>query len=137
MFWQPRVLLPLRPLGDLAILGLLILLSGCYHVRVTAPDPNPATEYEQRTTHGLFWGLVQRDTRAINCQSNALDEVEVTTNLGYLVLSVATLGIWVPMRVRWKCAKDPLQEGDPLGARMRLEQSRAGPHGASARRAIE
>ncbi len=97
------------------ILAALLWSPGCYHFRVTAPQPNPATEYEQRTVHVLFWGLLQQDTRAVDCQRNALDEVTATTNLGYLLISVATAGIWVPMQVRWKCAKDPVQEGDPIG----------------------
>jgi hypothetical protein len=97
---------------------LLIVLfgsQGCYHFRVTAPQPNPATEYEQRTVHVLFWGLLQQDTPASDCASNALDEVVTTTNLGYLLISVATVGIWVPMQVKWRCAKESLQEGEPIG----------------------
>lgn len=85
---------------------------GCYHFRVTAPQPDPATEYEQRTVHALFWGLLQTDTRAVDCESNALDEVRVTTNFGYALVSVATLGIWVPMDVEWRCAKEPSGEGE-------------------------
>ncbi len=97
----------------LVILLLLPFLSGCYHYRVTAPDPDPATEYESRVAHSLFWGLVQsKDISADDCLSNALDEVHMTTNLGYSVISVATLGIWMPMNVQWRCAKEPLQEGE-------------------------
>lgn len=97
----------------LVILLILPFLSGCYHYRVTAPDPDPATEYESRVAHSLFWGLVQsRDISADDCLSNALDEVHMTTNLGYSVISVATLGIWMPMNVQWRCAKEPLQEGE-------------------------
>jgi len=97
------------------LLIILFVSQGCYHYRVTVPQPNPATEYEQRTAHVLFWGLLQQDTPASDCVSNALDEVVATTNLGYLVISVATLGIWVPMQVKWRCGKEPLQEGDPIG----------------------
>lgn len=89
------------------------LINGCYHYRVVAPDPEPATDYESRVAHSLFWGLLQsKDISADDCQSNALDEVRMTTNLGYSVISVATLGIWMPMNVQWKCAKEPLQEGE-------------------------
>ncbi len=89
------------------------LINGCYHYRVVAPDPEPATDYESRVAHSLFWGLLQsKDISADDCLSNALDEVRMTTNLGYSVISVATLGIWMPMNVQWKCAKEPLQEGE-------------------------
>jgi hypothetical protein len=95
------------------ILLLLPLLSGCYHYRVVAPDPEPATEYENRVVHSLFWGLLQaKDISAVDCLSNAIDEVRVTTNLGYSVISVATVGVWTPMNLQWRCAKEPIQEGE-------------------------
>lgn len=97
----------------LLIILILFFLNGCYHYRVIAPDPDPATDYESRVAHSLFWGLLQaRDISADDCLSNALDEVRVTANLGYSVISVATLGIWMPMNVQWRCAKEPLQEGE-------------------------
>ncbi|GEM_PF-2082231 len=97
----------------LLFLIILPLSTGCYHYRVIAPDPEPATEYEKRTVHSLFWGVMQaRDISADDCLSNALDEVRVTTNLGYSIVSVATLGIWMPMDMRWRCAKEPLIDGE-------------------------
>lgn len=92
---------------------LTLLFNGCYHYRVVAPDPEPATDYQSRVAHSLFWGLVQsKDISADDCLSNAMDEVRVTTNLGYSAISVATLGIWTPMNIQWRCAKEPLQEGE-------------------------
>ncbi len=89
--------------------AVAVALAGCYHYRVTVPQPNPATDIESRTVHSLFWGLVQEDTTARNCAPGqslgALDEVRVTTNLGYAVLTVVTLGIWSPHDVAWRCAK--------------------------------
>jgi hypothetical protein len=97
----------------LLFLIILPLAAGCYHYRVIAPDPEPATEYEKRTVHSLFWGLMQaRDISADDCLSNTLDEVRVTTNLGYSIVSVTTLGIWMPMDMRWRCAKEPLIDGE-------------------------
>jgi len=97
----------------LVLLLLIPLTNGCYHYRVVAPDPEPATEYENRIVHSLFWGLVQsKDISADDCLSNALDEVRITTNIGYSAISIATLGIWMPMNVQWRCAKEPLQEGE-------------------------
>lgn len=96
------------------ILGVLVLVlgsQGCYHYRVTPPDPDPATDYERRTVHAFAWGLVQEDVRAVDCVSNALDEVRVTTNFGYLAASVVTLGVWVPLQVEWRCAKKPPPDG--------------------------
>ena len=92
--------------------GLLPVYAGCYHYRVVVPEPEPATDYERRTVHSLFWGLLQEDVGAIDCVSNAMDEVRVTTNLGYLVVSVVTVGIWVPLDVEWRCAKIPAPDGE-------------------------
>lgn len=85
---------------------------GCYHSRVLPPQPNPATEYEKRTVHALAWGLVQQNTFAEDCRSNALDEVRISSNLGYSILTVVTLGFWMPLEVEWRCAKNPVDEGE-------------------------
>jgi hypothetical protein len=90
-----------------AVLLPLVWTQGCYHYRVIVPQPTPATEYEKKTSHALFWGLVQDETITNNCVSNTLDEVRVTTNMGYVLVSVLTLGIWVPLEVEWRCAKAP------------------------------
>ncbi len=92
------------------LLGALGWGQGCYHYRVVVPQPNPATEYEHRTMHAFLWGLVQQDMPADDCLANTLDEVRVTTNLGYALISVVTLGIWVPLDVEWRCARPPVQD---------------------------
>ena len=94
------------------VLVCLPALVGCYHYRVVSPTPEPATDYESRTVHAFLWGLVQEDVAAADCVSDAMDEVRVSTNMGYLLVSVASLGVWVPLEVEWRCAKAPLQEGE-------------------------
>lgn len=95
-----------------ALIAALVLAmswsSGCYHYRLTPPEPLPASPSQQRTVHAFFWGLLQPTVSAGNCQiSNALDEVTMTTNFGYAFATVLTLGIWAPMDVEWRCAKKP------------------------------
>lgn len=111
---QHNKIQPLRRFFFLVlIVCFLSLQTGCYHYHVTAPKPDPATDYEHRTVHSYFWGLIQSDNvRAEDCLSNALDEVHITTNFGYSVLSVATLGIWMPLDVGWRCAKEPSPNGE-------------------------
>jgi len=89
------------------LIPFLFFNNGCYRYRVMAPDFDPATEYESQTMHSLFWGLAQtKALRPPNCAAgNGLDEVRVTTNFGYALITVATLGIWCPMKVEWRCAK--------------------------------
>ena len=96
------------------VLAIVLLSSpACYHYRVQAPQPNPATEAQKDTRWSFFWGLVQdKEWRADLCQpSNALDEVKVSTNLGYAFLTVITLGIVTPMNLEYRCAKQPSENG--------------------------
>ncbi len=49
----------------LVLLIIISLTTGCYHYRVIAREPDPATECEKRTVHSLLWGLMQaRDISA-------------------------------------------------------------------------
>ena len=93
----------------------LVLLHGCYHVRVNTAAYDPSTTYQSETVHTLFWGLVQEDVIASNCDSlkiKGLDEVRVTTNFGYSLITVLTLGIWCPTEIEWKCSKPCQREGE-------------------------
>lgn len=92
----------------------LVLSAGCYHYRVTVPDPTPATEPQRKTVHSLAWGLLNkpRNVSAITCEpSNALDEVRVSTHFGFILLTSLTLGFWSPLQVEWRCAKLQEEEG--------------------------
>ena len=99
----------------LAVASVFILLQGCYSYHVSTSHFDPSTHYNKKFVSSFFWGLVQQNVVASNCDSlqvNSLDEVHVKTNLGYAVLTVLTLGIWCPMTVEWKCAKPCPREGD-------------------------
>jgi hypothetical protein len=98
--------------------------AGCYryHVyQVGGPEGRelgnqPGTEWEHRTLHALFWGTLRQDLPVENCrlgdgQLLNIEEVKVETNLAFLLASVATAGVWVPMRVGWRCAKPPVPTG--------------------------
>ena len=98
---------------------LLLLSAGCYHYRVAAPAFDPATEPQRAVVHSLAWGLVNKPvtTLARNCaNSNALDQVRVSSNLGYTLVTVLTLGFWAPVEVEWQCAKRREEPGDIGGA---------------------
>lgn len=88
------------------MLVLLATVSGCYHYRVMPASSAPADDGHSTTQHAFFWGLMQSRAEEPNCQGNGVSEVVATTNLGYSLLTVATLGIWTPMQLEWKCAKD-------------------------------
>jgi len=98
------------------LLGICFtFFQGCYHVRVNTAAYDPSTTYQSETVHTLFWGLVQEDVIASNCDSlkvKGLDEVRVTTNFGYSLITVLTLGIWCPTQIEWKCSKPCQREGE-------------------------
>ena len=99
--------------ANIALALMLSLNQGCYHYRVSSANFDPSTSYTKKTVHSYLWGSVQKRTNGIdvvaaNCDSlkiNKLDEVRVTTNFGYAVITVVTLGIWCPVQIEWKCAK--------------------------------
>ena len=101
-----------------AALLCLGLSSACAHYRVQAPGAAgaSATEARSETLWSLGWGLVQERPRVDNCQDQALAEVTQSTNLGFALISVLTLGLAMPQQVEWRCAKAQPTPGD-LGVR--------------------
>lgn len=101
----------------LAAVLCLTLSSACAHYRVQAPGHAgaPATEPEGELVWALAWGIFQEVPRVDNCQGQALAEVTQSTNLGFALISVVTLGIAMPQRVEWRCAKAQPAPGE-LGA---------------------
>jgi Bor protein len=87
---------------------LLASVQGCYHYRVTAAGPagaNPSTFPQSATLHAVLWGLVQDQTLEHVCAPDeALARVRTTSNFGYTLLTVVTLGIWAPVQVEYVCA---------------------------------
>ena len=90
----------------LPILVSAVALAGCAKHHLTVAQPNPAGEYHTRTFHAYLWGAIETEKVATECPSNALDEVQVHSSFGHSLAAVATLGIWMPARVDWKCRKD-------------------------------
>ncbi|GHN01059.1 hypothetical protein WSM22_25480 [Cytophagales bacterium WSM2-2] len=118
-----RIYLWLASVRLRAIMPMLALIltinQGCYHYRISSANFDPSTSYEKKTIHSFFWGLAAKRNNGIdlvtdNCDKmniNQLDEIRVTTNLGYSLINIATLGIWNPIQIQWKCAKPREREG--------------------------
>jgi hypothetical protein len=107
-----------RKLGIAFVFLGVIAICGCYHVRVIVPQPDPGTEYnKKKTVQNLAWGMLPKKTRDIpakNClNSTGLDEVRVSSNLGYSFLTVGTLGFWSPAQIEWRCTK-PFEPPDDV-----------------------
>ena len=111
----------LASLGRLRALAVAAALSmpGCASYQVTVPDSDPIQlegqeePYVQRTMHGYFWGLVlDPQVLAADCQGQGINDVVIDRSLGHDLAGVFTLGIWMPMDVRFRCKAPPTRGGD-------------------------
>ncbi len=112
----------------LALVALQLATGACYRTHLLAPEPDPVVTACRRTVHTLAWGLLTRDTRSTHCeagapdavatvceQSNAIDQVRVSSNFGFALLTVVTLGFWSPVQLEWHCAK-PVEPPGEIGS---------------------
>jgi Bor protein len=86
----------------------IVTIQGCYHYRILNTNNDPATEYRDTVMWSYAWGLVNKpqNFHVPNCpETTALDEVVFSKNFGQSFLTVITLGIVSPVRVKWKCHK--------------------------------
>lgn len=70
----------------------------------------PGTEWESRPSNTFFWGAVRQDVRIENCMLGDgsrlnIEEIKVEKNLGRIVATIVTLGIWEPVKISWRCAR--------------------------------
>lgn len=94
-------------------------IQGCTTTRVVSKyncntiANNPVNK---KTTWSFFWGLVQPVDINPQCDPifNHLNKVETKTNLGFAMITTATLGIVMPQRVTWCCAPPEIAT-DTLG----------------------
>lgn len=100
-------------LRHLALVAVLTVAAACYQYRVAAPGPvSPGvTEPKGEVLWSFIWGLVQEYPRVDNCQGQGMAEVKASTNLGFVLLTVVTLGLASPMQVEWRCAPPTPPEG--------------------------
>jgi hypothetical protein len=112
----------------LTMVALQLMTAGCYRYHLLAPEPDPIVTACQRTVHALAWGLITHDTRTTHCegavpdsvasacrQGNAIDQVRVSSNFGFTLLTIVTLGFWSPVELKWHCAK-PVEGPGEIGA---------------------
>ncbi len=62
------------------------------------------------TANSYFWGLLKKpkDIYTPLCDSlqvNGMSDVTISSNFGYSLITVVTLGIWSPIKVQYKCGK--------------------------------
>ena len=84
------------------------LLSACTSHRLVVPHPNPTGEPIPVSSNG-FAGTQHRIVA--ECPTNVIDEVRVKQNLFQAIGTVLTLGLWMPAKIEYRCAKLPSEEG--------------------------
>jgi Bor protein len=109
----------LRRLRVLALAAGLLAMPGCASYQVTVPDSDPIQlegqegSYVEKTMNAYFWGLVlDPQVLAAECQGQGINDVVIDRTLGHDVASVFTLGIWMPMDVRFRCKAPPTRGSD-------------------------
>jgi Bor protein len=112
---------------SIPVLALVLANTGCYTFHAyqiggtggREGGNQPGTEWKHKTVHALAWGLIRQDIPVDSCQMVngsrfGIEEVKMDTNLGYEIVSILTLGFWVPLDVSWRCAKPPVSTGAPV-----------------------
>lgn len=102
--------------ANLVAFSLYLLLAGyglplqsCSKYTVTTSGRDPADiQFKRRVAASYFWGIINKPQSIADtaCGSAGLSEVKFTTNVGYSLLHIVTLGIVNLVRVEWKCQKE-------------------------------
>jgi hypothetical protein len=88
-----------------AMLGVLVVLGGCYHATVTTGAPPSDEVIRKGFASGWVFGLVPPSTveTASQCASGV---AQVETQLSFVnqLVGMLTLGIYTPMEIKVTCA---------------------------------
>lgn len=94
-----------------ALLAVALLTSGCVTHQLIVSNPNPTDDRPAAiSSNGFGLGAVQRRNVA-ECDTNLIDEVRVRQTLAQALATVLTLGLWMPTRIEYRCAKVPSTTG--------------------------
>jgi Bor protein len=93
-----------------ATLVFALLLTGCAQHRLVVPQPNPTGAPIIINSDAYAFGTVQRRT-VVKCDTNIIDEVRVHQNIGQALVTVLTLGIYMPTTIEYVCGNIPNAEG--------------------------
>ena len=94
-----------------ALLAVALLVSGCVTHQLIVANPNPTDDRPAAiSSNGFGFGAVQRRNVA-ECDTNLIDEVRVRQTFAQALATVLTLGLWMPTRIEYRCAKVPSTTG--------------------------
>ena len=108
-----------RNLRGGTIVGVLLLFaaaSGCatYPLQIASPDPLDDRDVRGEVVDAWFWGLYRSPhTLVAEDQGHGISDVEVKTNYGYALVTVISLGIYMPVEIRYRVKAPTGDFGDP------------------------
>lgn len=96
------------------LVGSLLILSftGCMNMRVVAQYDSDNPVPHSVTKWNYCWGLVQPNDVKTDELCESICEVNARNNIGFILISAATVGIVVPMKVEYKCCPHIPEPGD-------------------------
>lgn len=84
----------------------LVFVQGCAQYRLDMKDSDPAEKpYKSRMMHAFAWGLLYKPQQVTTgCDTETgINDVIVKSNYLYHLVSVLTVGIWMPIEVEYRC----------------------------------
>lgn len=115
---------PVQLLRVVVVLAAILGTCGChaFHVyqiggtREREQGNQPSTEWKQKRLNSFLWGSIRQDFAVDDCKTGdgtrlGIEEVKIQTGFRYVLASSLTLGLWVPIKVAYRCAKPPVKGG--------------------------
>ena len=70
----------------------------------------PMTEWQCRTLNSFLWGLIRQDLCITDCclgdgTRTGIEELKLEWTRLQRLAAFATLGLWTPVSISWRCAK--------------------------------
>lgn len=91
-----------------------VLVTGCANYQTRVADGKPLNDqvYEGGTMHALLWGAYVKPEimSAEDCKRGMYDVV-AENNFLYSLATVVTIGIWMPLDVKYRCMAPGVQGG--------------------------
>lgn len=84
----------------------ILLVEGCFAYRVPAPY-RPSAVDGGEVVWAFAWGLAVEQPSLGRCADLPLTYVTARSNIGFTLLTVATLGLVAPIKLEWGCKPEP------------------------------
>jgi hypothetical protein len=93
---------------------MIVSISGCATMTIEGDgQKTPESKTGTHTVHGSFYSFVWSEPPTEKCENGrGLYRVRYHTNAVYVLVSVISMGFYVPQTVEWWCDGTPDQEDD-------------------------